>query len=265
MKVHQLFPDSPLRNFNYLIQNSKKEVICIDPLDAQYILDEIEKIGGKLIAIINTHEHDDHIGGNKVLARKTKCKVYAHKDLESKIPKMSHPLEKGDIIDIENGTFLEVLETPGHTYSSICLLLYVNDKPYALFSGDTLFNAGVGNCYHGGNPELLYQTIYRQINELADEIIVYPGHEYLGNNIQFTLDREPGNNDAQKMFDRYKKKLKAEHILTTIGEEKKINSFMRIEQKEVVEGVRKTFQIEDSTELGDKQVFVKLRQLRDKW
>lgn len=265
MKVHQIFPDSPLRNFNYLIEGSDGKVFCIDPFDADLILNEIEKLGGKLEAIINTHDHDDHTAGNRVLARKTKCKIMAHKDAMGKVPKMTHELEKGQKIVVDKTTYIEVLETPGHTYNSICLLLYKDDKPFALFSGDTLFNAGVGNCYQGGNPELLYHSIHKQIMELPGDVIVYPGHEYLGNNLQFTLDREPGNKNAEKLLERYKKKLKAEHITTTLSEEKDINTFMRLREAEVIEGIEKHFDIEIDSEMPDKQIFVKLRQIRDKW
>ena len=65
----------------------------------------------------------------------------------------------------------------------ICLLAHT-DQP-ALFSGDTLFNAGAGNCHNGGHPDELYETFDQQLSKLRDDTLVYPGHDYLVNNLRF--------------------------------------------------------------------------------
>ena len=62
----------------------------------------------------------------------------------------------------------------------------LNSSIKAVFSGDTLFNAGVGNCRNGGNVHDLYQTVVNIYDELDDEVIVYPGHDYLLNNLKFS-------------------------------------------------------------------------------
>ena len=62
-----------------------------------------------------------------------------------------------------------------------------------MFSGDTLFNAGAGNCHNGGHPAELFETFEKQLNALGDNTLIYPGHDYLLNNLAFTLDREPDN------------------------------------------------------------------------
>ena len=69
------------------------------------------------------------------------------------------------------------------------------DRP-ALFSGDTLFNAGAGNCHNGGNAEDLYTTFAEQLSRLPDITRIYPGHDYIENNLKFTLAREPDNSAA---------------------------------------------------------------------
>ena len=89
---------------------------------------------------------------------------------------------------------LLALDTPGHTMSHICLLSKT-DTP-ALFSGDTLFAAGAGNCSGGGDPEELFNTFVRQLAELPGRTRVYPGHDYIANNLGFTVDREPDNEHA---------------------------------------------------------------------
>ena len=81
----------------------------------------------------------------------------------------------------------------------ICLRSH-GDRP-ALFSGDTLFNAGAGNCHNGGNPEDLYATFVDQLARLPDDTQVYPGHDYIENNLRFTLAREPDNTAANAMTD----------------------------------------------------------------
>ena len=77
----------------------------------------------------------------------------------------------------------------------ICLRSH-GDQP-ALFSGDTLFNAGAGNCHNGGDPTTLYATFADQLARLPDDTRVYPGHDYIENNLRFTLEREPDNAAAQ--------------------------------------------------------------------
>src|SRR4029078_3343104 len=101
---------------------------------------------------------------------------------------------------------LEVLDTPGHTRSHVCLLAHGqgDDHTPALFCGDRLLNAGAGNCYNGGDPGLLYETFVNQLAKLSDATRVYPGHEYMERNLAFTLDREPGNRDAAAALDATK-------------------------------------------------------------
>ena len=262
MQVHQIFTGNYLRNFNYLIELDSKNFYCVDPWDASVILDFIEERNGKLTAIINTHEHDDHTQGNNELKRKTGCEIYTHENGKGKVPGATKYLSKGDTIALEkdkdNGWEFEIMDTPGHTFAHLCLLLKNNNNPYAVFSGDTLFNAGVGNCYNGGDPEVLYDTISKQFQTLPDEVIVYPGHEYLKNNLEFTLNREPSNAFAkdflgkQEGVDWFK-----EPIQTNIETEKKINTFLRLEEKEIIGNLKD----------GDspKQVFIQLRELRNKW
>src|SRR3546814_19507626 len=95
----------------------------------------------------------------------------------------------GDVVKVGRTVELESLDTPGHTMSHVCLLSH-GDQP-ALFCGDTLFNAGAGNCHNGGHPSELYETFAGQLANLPDDPLIYPGHDYIGNKLRFTLDREP--------------------------------------------------------------------------
>jgi hydroxyacylglutathione hydrolase len=127
-----------------------------------------------------------------------------------------------------------------------------------------LFNAGVGNCHNGGNPEVLYDTFAQQLSRLPDNTRVYPGHEYLGRNLEFTLDREPSNKDAKEFLVEAKQVQPQDAPVTTLGQEKRINTFLRLQNPDVIAQLREKF-----PDLGErpepKTVFVKLRELRNKW
>ena len=110
------------------------------------------------------------------------------------IPGMTRGLGAGDVIKVGKTVELEVLDTPGHTMCHVCLRSHT-DQP-ALFCGDTLFNAGAGNCHNGGHPAELYKTFSEQLARLPASTLIYPGHDYIENNLRFTLDREPDNRSA---------------------------------------------------------------------
>ena len=108
--------------------------------------------------------------------------------------------------------------------SHVCLLSKT-DQP-ALFSGDTLFNAGAGNCHGGGHPEELYETFVKQLAELPDDTQIYPGHDYITNNLAFTLDREPDNAAAADLLaDLETRHDPGRAMVTTLAQEKDFNTF----------------------------------------
>ena len=108
----------------------------------------LKKNGLKIVAIINTHEHMDHIGGNDKIMRSTGCKLYAHKNAKNSIPNIDYGLNAGDILKFGKSLEIQVLDTPGHTMSHVCLL--ARGEINSFFCGDTLFNAGVGNVIMEG-------------------------------------------------------------------------------------------------------------------
>tara|TARA_R110000868_G_scaffold42681_5_gene144045 strand:+ start:3228 stop:4010 length:783 start_codon:yes stop_codon:yes gene_type:complete len=256
--VHQIYAHNSLRNFNYLIETADF-FVAIDPYDAHQVIEFINKTQKSLRWIINTHEHHDHIRGNSELRTKYEAKVLAHHNAEASIPMLDRGLKAGDQIDLCGVWSLSVLDTPGHTFSHICLLLKEGERVRAAFTGDTLFNAGVGNCHNGGDPKILFQTIRDYFMTLADDVVIYPGHDYLRNNLGFTLDREPGNKTAKDWFERHNKiDQNSEFWLTKMGEEKKINTFLRLDRSEVI----KNLPVKTITE---EETFITLRELRNKW
>ena len=263
MLTERIWSGNSLRNFFYLIADPDSgEAMAVDPLDWRLVLDAANKHGWNITQILNTHEHSDHTGGNVGLKDATQAKVLAHEAAAPRIGTgIDRGLKKGDIVKVGH-LELECLDTPGHTITHVCLLSHT-DVP-ALFCGDTLFNAGAGNCYNGGNPEVLYDTFAMQLARLPDNTRVFPGHEYLSRNLEFTLDREPANKDATEFLVEAKKRAPAEAPVTSLGEEKRFNTFLRLQNPTVIARLREKFP--DIGEHPDpKTVFVKLRELRNKW
>lgn len=262
MLVERIWADNDYRNFHYLVACPETgEALAIDPLDWRRCLAAAQTRGWTITQILNTHEHQDHTGGNEGLRAATGAKVIAHAGAASRIGGVDRGLVAGDVVRVGRSVELESLDTPGHTFAHVCLLSHT-DQP-ALFCGDTLFNAGAGNC-HSGDPVLLYETFSRQLAALPDDTRVYPGHEYFARNLAFTLDREPGNREAAELAARTAPLAATQVPVTTIGEEKRINAFFRLHNPEIILRLRERFP--DLPEKPDpRTVFVRLRELRNSW
>ena len=263
MIVEQIWTANSLRNFNYLIACPETgDALAIDPLDHEKCLAAAKRHGWQITQILNTHEHGDHTGGNRAMIAATDAKLLAHSNAGGRIPGVNRGLSAGDIIKVGKTVELECLDTPGHTMSHICLLSHT-DTP-ALFCGDTLFNAGAGNCHNGGHPQELYQTFATQLAKLPDATLVYPGHDYIANNLGFTLDREPDNSKAKQLLERVEDQDPGRALVTTLALEKEINTFFRLHSPTVIARLRERFpDLPDG--LDPKAVFLKLRELRNSW
>lgn len=263
MIVEQVWTGNAYRNFNYLIAcPDTGEALAVDPLDFNKCLTVAKERGWHIAQILNTHEHGDHTGGNKGMVAATGAKIIAHKNAGRRIPNTDRGVGAGDVIKVGVTVDLECLDTPGHTMSHVCLLSHT-DQP-ALFSGDTLFNAGAGNCHNGGHPEELYETFASQLRNLRDDTLIYPGHDYLVNNLRFTLDREPDNADARRMLDDYEDQDPANALVTTVAQEREINTFFRLDRPSIIAKLQQDFpEIGDSPD--ERTVFLKLRELRNSW
>lgn len=263
MIVEQVWTANAYRNFNYLIVCPETgEALAVDPLDHRKCLAKANEMGWTITQVVNTHEHGDHTGGNAAVIAATGAKLLAHENAGSRIPGVDRGLAAGDIVKVGRSVELESLDTPGHTMSHVCLLSHT-DTP-ALFCGDTLFNAGAGNCHNGGHPNELFTTFATQLAQLPDETLIYPGHDYIENNLRFTLDREPNNERAQTLLDNVGDQDPNSALVSTLALEKQINTFFRLQNPTVIQRLREAFP-ELNDEPDPKTIFLKLRELRNSW
>ena len=174
----------------YLVWDSSSlEAILIDPAaPSQKLVNEIIEMKLKILIIINTHGHGDHIGGNEYFQKEFKCPLGIHHSDNDMLPNpslnlsslMYMPIESPfATVNLDNNTSLsigkhpiKIIHTPGHTRGCIC----VYTKPF-LFSGDTIFYLSVGRTdFPTGNTRDLISSIKEKIFELPDETIILPGH-----------------------------------------------------------------------------------------
>ena len=264
MIIEQIWTGNAYRNFNYLIACPESgEALAIDPLDHEKCLAAARDKGWEVTQILNTHEHGDHTGGNRPMVAATGAKLLAHHGAGRAIEGIDRGLRAGDTVRVGKTVELEALDTPGHTMSHVCLLSHT-EVP-SLICGDTLFNAGAGNCHGGGHPSELYDTFAGQLARLPDATRVYPGHDYWLNNLAFTLDREPDNAKAKALLDG----MSAEHdperaLVSTLGLEKDVNAFFRLHSPSVIAKLREAFpDLPDDPD--PRTVFIRLRDLRNDW
>jgi len=266
MLVEQIPVNNSLRNYMYLIACPEtREAVAIDPLDHQRCLNRASELGWTIRGVINTHEHHDHTGGNEPVIAATGATLYAHHNATDKIANVDVGLRAGDAVQVGTTVELLALDTPGHTFCHTCLYFKGDDdQAPALFCGDTLFNAGVGNCHNGGDPVTMYQTFAEQLFVLPDATRVYPGHDYIVNNLQFTISREPDNQAALSLLVAMEQWNSEKHLITNIAMERATNTFFRLESETLVRILFEQFpEIGESP--SEETVFLKLRELRNSW
>lgn len=186
MRVHT-FPLGPLETNCYLLVEGA-EAVAVDPGgDPASVVRFLDQNNLKLTAILNTHLHFDHVGGNAALARATGAPIYLCEEDLFLLEATSGtrfglpPTEPFDHQDLKPGEaeFLgqpcTVIHTPGHSPGS---LSFYFPKQGLLFSGDVLFRRDTGrsDLPGGSRPILENETIRGKLYKLPDETVVYPGH-----------------------------------------------------------------------------------------
>jgi len=244
-------------NYAYLIVCEKtNNAAVVDPSEAEPVLRYVEREKVELKAILNTHHHWDHTGGNSELLKKFSLNVYGHRNDQGRIDGLTHPLEEGDEVTIGKDKS-RILFIPGHTKGHIAYLF--EEK---LFCGDTLFVAGCGRLFEG-TAEQMHSSLCK-LKDLPADTLVYCGHEYTENNLKFAMTLEPNNKTLSDKLKRVSSQ-RAKGISTvpsTMHEEIENNPFLRGDSKEIQETLKKQ---SPNMSLDPVSVFSQIRQLKDRF
>jgi len=196
--VFEQIPVGQMQNFCYLVgDEGSKEAAVVDPgWEVEKILNIAKKHDLDIKYILITHSHYDHIDGVKEINEKTGAIVYVHEEDFLAVEKLNieniKKIKDDDIIDIGK-LKIKVLHTPGHSPGSVCYL--IENK---LITGDMLFVEGMGRIdLPGANKENMFNSL-QKLKKLDDTIEIYPGHDY-GSKISSTIGYEKKNNTYMKI------------------------------------------------------------------
>ena len=188
MIFEQLF-DTKSSTYTYIISSGKgREALIIDPVieHSDEYLKILENLELKLVKVIDTHIHADHISGLNELNKRTNCTRIMGEKSKSEVVDIK--LKDNENLNIEN-IELKAIYTPGHTDCSYCYLM--NDR---VFTGDTLLINGTGRTdFQSGSPLDAYDSLFNKLLKLPEKTLVYPAHDYNGKK-NSTIENERNNN-----------------------------------------------------------------------
>jgi hydroxyacylglutathione hydrolase len=219
-------------NYVWTLRDARHAAV-VDPGDARPVLDYLARENLRLVAILATHHHADHVGGVAALLAKFQVPVYGPR--HEPIPTLTHPVSEGDSVSVgELGISFSVLDIPGHTRAHIAY--YGAGK---LFCGDTLFACGCGRVFEG-TPEQMHASL-EKLRALPDDTRVYCGHEYTLANIAFARVVEPANRKLaeREARDRSVREAGKPTLPSMLGEEKATNPFLRCREPAVIESAHR--------------------------
>lgn len=167
-------------NYAYLIFDQRGDGRClvVDASETEPVLAEIRNRGLELAAILTTHHHWDHIGGNRALSEQGDIEVVAHKSEKNRIPAVTRGVTHGETFSII-GISISALHNPGHTRGGVTYR--IGER---CFVGDTLFCGGCGRLKEGTATEL-YDSLSRVLSVIPNDHQLYCGHEYTEKNLDF--------------------------------------------------------------------------------
>ena len=188
MIFNQLF-DEKSSTYTYIISSGKgREALIIDPVieHSNEYINVLESLELKLVKVIDTHIHADHVSGLNELNKRTNCTRIMGEKSKSEVIDLK--IKDSEKIEIEN-IKLEAMYTPGHTDCSYSYLM--NDR---VFTGDTLLINGTGRTdFQSGSPYDAYDSLFNRLLKLPEKTLVYPAHDYNGKK-NSTIKNEKNNN-----------------------------------------------------------------------
>jgi hydroxyacylglutathione hydrolase len=214
-------------NYSYLVHNDGG-LVAIDPCEPRAVLESVAGAQLPVVAILNTHHHSDHVGGNTALLEAFPgIPVYAHLLDRGRVPGQTHFVEDGEAFTA-SGLVFRVLFVPGHTRAHVA---YLTEN--TAFVGDTVFGGGCGRLFEGSAAEM-YASLER-IAQLPDDTLLYFAHEYTASNLRFAETLEPTNTALQTRI-RDVQAARAVGTVTTpspVALERATNPFFRVTRPEI--------------------------------
>ena len=256
MQIHRI----PVLSDNYIFllhDISSNTAAVVDPAEAEPVIKKLHELEAELVAIFNTHHHNDHVGGNKQLIQQyPQVTVYGGVEDRGRIPGQQVFLEEGSQINFANRTG-EVFFIPGHTRAHIAYYFpSQSGETGELFCGDTLFAGGCGRLFEG-TPIQMVDSLSK-LSSLPDNTRVWCAHEYTLKNLQFAVTVDADNLDLQQRYDEVKaNRSRGEATVPSLlGVEKRTNPFLRYSQPALQLAVNSNDPV---------QTFARLRGMKDKF
>lgn len=243
-------------NYAYLLVHRESgDAVLVDPGDAAAARALCAEAGGaRPRFIVHTHGHPDHVGGSAALREELGARVVGHPD-DGGFCAPDLEVRGGETLALGH-VDVELLAAPGHTAGS--LLVRAGED---LFTGDTLFRGGCGNCHFGGDVEALARTFAKVIAPLPGGLRLQPGHDYAERNLRFAADLDPGEAVARSLQEAVSARVAGtEPAVLTLGDERRVNPFLRLAALRPALAKRGI-----GTDAGEAEAFLALRRLRDAW
>ncbi len=244
-------------NYIFLLHEPQQNIAAVvDPAEAKPVLKRLQELGAELVAIFNTHHHQDHVGGNRQLRQEyPQITVYGGAEDRGRIPGQQVFLQEGDRVQFGDRS-AEVFFVPGHTRAHIAYYFppTTADEPGELFCGDTLFAGGCGRLFEGTPAQMIASL--SKLRNLPDNTRVWCAHEYTLKNLQFALTVDSSNQELQSRFVEVKAvRSRSEPTIPSIlGIEKLTNPFLRWNQSALQSAVKSQDPV---------QTFARLRGMKD--
>ena len=264
MIVERIWTGNAYRNYNYLIACPESgEALAIDPLDHEKCLNAARVKGWQITQVLNTHEHHDHTGGNAAVVAATGAKVIAHHRAGVAHRRRRSRRQGGRRDQGRQDGRARVHGHAGpHDVPHLPALARRRRRRCSRATRCSMPAPAIATT--AATPRTSTRPSSTSSPGCPTSTRVYPGHDYIENNLRFTLAREPDNAAANAMLPRVSGQDPATARVTTLAEEKRINTFLRLTSASVIAKLREEFP--DLPERPDaKTVFVKLRELRNRW
>ncbi len=246
-------------NYIFLLHDYQQNIAAVvDPAEAQPVLKKLAELKAELVAIFNTHHHNDHVGGNqKLMQHFPQVTVYGGVEDRGRIPGQQVFLQDSDRVQFAD-RIAEVIFVPGHTRAHIAYYFPPEKAGEIgigeLFCGDTLFSGGCGRLFEG-TPAQMVDSLSK-LRSLPDDTRIWCAHEYTLKNLQFALTVDGDNADLQRRFDEVKayRSRREATIPSLLGVEKRTNPFLRWDQP----SLQSTVKSHDGV-----QTFARIREMKN--